>query len=100
VQSGSAGALYVCAVDIHSAKNAISLQWWNYYIWKQLVNKVHDLKLDVQREISTQVLQDMSEMLPNPEISYSCLFKDFTNEVHRITESWNGRGWKGPRWVI
>jgi len=25
---------------------------------------------------------------------------EYTNDGHRITESQNGRGWKGPLWVI
>ena len=55
---------------------------------------------DITRDVTAQQLAPtQSKLRKNPDWKkYVLLFCDCQN--HRITESQNSRGWKGPLWVI
>lgn len=72
--------IYIQAVHLHNTRDPVSLQQWSYYIWEQLLNKACDLRPDVQKNGSAQVLQDISEALPHMR-DFSFLFHQKSSEM-------------------
>jgi len=70
----------------------ISSQWEFKRNVKYLINQSVALKVLLQRELES-VLSFSSDNARDTERGFPMLKK-------KITESQNGRGWKGPLWVI
>lgn len=72
---GSAGALHVHDADTCSTRDVISLHWCSYCTWEQLLNEVHDVRLDIRGHVSTQDSEDISAMVSDWKVFFLCVSK-------------------------